>query len=618
MPTGLNKVLWLLGTITSLTVVASELEEPPILESDREHWAFQPLTRPSIPDATAAGSFRNPIDAFIAHERENRGLNAAPEADRTTLIRRLSFDLVGLPPEPEQVAAFLSDTRPDAYERLVDSFLASPAYGERWAQHWLDLARFAESDGFEHDIVRTDAWRYRDWVVRALNRDLPYDQFVTAQIAGDEVGNPKHNDQLATGFLVAGPDMPDINLNEERRHIVLNEMTGTVGAVFMGLGVACAQCHDHKFDPFSQADFYRLRSFFDNLTFPARNKQLGHQVSEKNDQAPVSHLAIRGDFRRPGPKVSPQFPRIVNLSGQAPEIAPQEKPSTYRRTTLAKWLTQPDHPLTSRVMVNRLWQHHFGRALVATPNDFGTQGIQPTHPQLLDWLATELVRLEWRLKPLHRLIVQSASYRQASHGQGTEWEHNLQADPENQFYSRMNRRRLTGETLRDAMLAVTGTLNREQEGPSVRPPLPIEVHNTLLRKNHWIESEAEEDHFRRSLYVFVRRNLRYPMFDVFDRPDANASCAKRSQTTTAPQSLNLLNSAFSLAMAQRMATVILDTSPQSAPAAVNALFRRALGRAARSDEMTLLAPYLADTLSHEALTDVCLAVFNLNEMLYID
>lgn len=616
----LTLALWLSARPTALAAATDPaLQEPAITQEDRQHWAFRPLDRPRLPDFPATAPINNAIDIFVVNRLQEKGLQFAPEADRATLIRRLSFDLIGLPPSPQAVGNFVNNPRPSAYDEAVERFLAMPQYGERWAQHWLDLARFAESDGFEHDVVRENAWQYRDWVIAALNRDLPYDQFLTAQLAGDESGNPAYNDALATGFLVAGPDMPDINLTDERRHNVLNEMTATVGAVFMGLGVGCAQCHDHKFDPFSQADFYRLRSFFDNMTFPKRNKQLGHVISETSSTSEVSYLAVRGDFRRQGPALRPGFPRIMNPSGKPPVIQPTHEHSSFRRASLANWLTQANHPLTSRVIVNRLWQHHFGQPLARTPNDFGTQGQAPSHPKLLDYLATELVAQEWSLKQMHRLIVKSRTYRQASRGEGPKWEQALEKDPDNQIFSRMNRRRLTGETLRDTMLSVAGLLNLQQGGPSVRPPLPSEVHATLLRKNHWVTSPDPADHDRRSLYIFVRRNLRFPMFDVFDRPDTNASCAQRSLTTTAPQSLNLLNSSFSLQISQELAKATLADGTDDPKTTINTLFQRTLGRSASPTEQQVLQAHLSHSTDQtEALTEICLALLNLNELLYVD
>ena len=635
---------------------AAVLDETPIDDFDRDHWAFKPLVRPSAPEASAAarGWARNPIDLFVLANLTEHDLSPMPAADRTTLIRRLSFDLVGLPPTPRQVDAFVADQSPDAYERLVDQLLDSPGYGERWAQHWLDLARFAETDGFEHDKVRSEAWRYRDWVINALNRDMPYDRFVMRQLAGDELAPDDETADIATGFCLAGPDMPDINSQEERKHDLLNEMTGTVGAVFLGLQMGCAQCHDHKYDPVSQGDFYRLRAVFE----PAVNVKSNQSVkwlNESTETVPVSYLMIRGDWRRKGPPVAPDFPRIANP--WEAELDPADTPAqtSGRRLALARWLTRGDHPLTTRVIANRIWQYHFGVGLCSTPSDFGVMGIAPTYDQLLDWLAVELVDSGWSLKQLHRLIVTSAVYRQASrpdapHWSDEEravarqaWEKAVEEDPTNDLLARFPRRRLEGEAIRDAMLVAAGSLSSRRGGPGVRPPLPEELVSTLL-KDQWNVSPDREDHGRRSVYIFARRNLRYPIFEAFDRPDANASCARRSQSTTAPQSLLMINSELSLFVAQRLAGVVIREAGASTDAQVGLAFRRAFSRSPDDQELqtaseflrrqqTLLAeekrtaenlatpmptPQHVDRYAAAALVDLCLALLNANEFIYID
>ncbi len=594
------------------------LEEPPTTEKDLKHWSFQPLVRPEAPQVRNEGQVRNVIDRFILAHLEKKGLQLAPEADRRTLIRRVSLDLTGLPPSPQEVESFVKDDSSDAYEKLVNRLLNSDTYGERWAQHWLDVARFAESDGFEHDKVRKEAWRYRDWVIRALNADLPYNTFIQRQIAGDELEPDNPEAALATGFLMSGPDMPDINLVEERRHTVLNEMTSAVGAAIMGLGVSCAQCHDHKYDPISQADFYRMRAFFSNLNLPPKNKSLQHTFTENGKEAPVSHLMVRGDFRREGPTLKPGFLRVVNRSKEEVEkISPIGDRSTGRRAELARWLTQPDHPLTTRVMGNRLWMLHFGTPIVSTPNDFGTQGGKPSHPDLLDWLATELPRRGWSLKSMHRLIVRSATYRQVGRGSGADWEKRTTVDPENRLFSRMPRRRLSGEAVRDVMLSISGQLNRKAGGPGFRPPLPPEVTITLL-KNQWPVTEDVTEHHRRSIYLFARRNLRFPMFAVFDRPDALASCARRSESTTALQSLTLFNSEFSLKCSQSLAGHIRDEAGDNKGDQVKEAYARILGRPPRPEEATAATRFLTEAAPESGLTDLCLALFNVNEFLYVD
>lgn len=622
-----------------------EVEEPPITAAERNHWAFRPLHRPAPPDVRNREQVRNPIDQFVLHRLEAVRLKLRPEAERRVLIRRLTFDLTGLPPTPEEIERFENDAAPDAWSRLIDRLLASPAYGERWAQHWLDLVRFAETDGFEHDKLRPEAWRYRDWVIQALNDDLPYDRFVQLQLAGDEFSPDDPGAAIATGFLLAGPDMPDLNLQEERRHQVLNEMTSTVGVAFLGLGMGCAQCHDHKYDPVSQADFYRLRAYFENTVQPRRDQPLGHLINETNQVAPAAHLMIRGDFRRPGPELQPAVPRITRLGDEVegtPGVTALAH-SSGRRKALAEWVTRPDHPLALRVIANRLWQFHFGKPLVSTPNDFGFQGGQPTHPELLYWLATELPRRDWSLKAMHRLIVSSATYRQQSSGSGGSWDRALQVDPDNQRLSRMHRNRLDGEAIRDAMLAAAGSLNRAMGGPGVRPPLSPEITITLL-KDQWQVTTNVADHDRRSIYLFARRNLRYPMFDAFDRPDANASCARRHESTTAPQSLMLLNSGFSLEMSRRLAGTLSKPEIGKPVELVDRAWVRVLGRQPSAGERRAAERFLdqqaeelkragrpaaslalplppaesGDPYRQAALVDLCLALFNLSEFVYVD
>ena len=597
------------------------IRESKITENDREHWSFRPLKRPSLPKVSQPG--RNPIDRFIRARLEKAGLHSLPDANRTTLIRRLSFSLTGLPPTPEQVQAFLNDASPDAYEKLVDRLLNGPAHGQRWAQHWLDLARFAETDGFEHDLVRKEAWRYRDWVIQALNRDLPYDKFVQLQIAGDEIQPDDNGTHVATGFLMSGPDMPDINLATERRHVLLNEMTSTVGSVFLGLTLECTQCHDHKFDPISQADFYRFRALFVNaLPKLQRFRQHPMTIREASSQAPKAHLMVRGDFRRPGPVVPPAFPRIASSEQVAVPKPSKNSKSSQRRQALAQWLTQPEHPLTARVIVNRVWMHHFGRGLSSTPSDFGTMGEEPTHPELLDWLATELIRMDWSLKKLHRLIVTSTTYRRASYPVTPEMK---KQDPNNKLWARRDRIRLDGEAIRDALLVAAGQLSSQRGGPGVMPPLPKELVETLL-KNQWKASPNPEHHRRRSIYVFARRNLRFPIFEAFDRPDGNASCSRRSTSTTAPQALMLLNSKFTREMANVLAASVSEASTLRRER-IRLCYRRILSRSPSSFEIKTAEAFLQaqtgkirETRHAEklALADFCLALLNLNEFVYVD
>lgn len=639
-----------------ITVVkaAEEVAESPVTAVNREHWSFRPLSRPEAPQVANAAWCRTEIDRFVLSELEKKGLSPLPEADRGTLIRRLSFDLIGLPPTPDEVATFIADNSVDAYERLVDRLLASPRYGERMAQGWLDLARFAETDGFEFDKTRPDAWKYRDWVIDALNQDLPYDRFVQLQLAGDEFAPGDPAAAVATAFCLSGPDMPDVNLQEERRHHLLNEMTGTVGSVLLGLQVGCAACHDHKYDPLSQADFYRLRAVFEPAVAVAKDKSVS-VLREGVTKAEAGRVWLRGDFRRPGPEVSPAFPRIANPWSEAIGAAEPDAKSSGRRAALARWITRPDHPLALRVAVNRNWQQHFGHGLSRTPNDFGVMGETPSHSELLDWLAAELVRCAWSQKELHRQIILSAVYRQASRPANPNWspeersaaeagwKASLAADPENRLLARFPRRRLEGETIRDAMLASAGSLSTHRGGPGVMPPLPAELVETLL-KDQWKPSGNPEDPLRRSIYIFARRNLRFPVFEAFDRPDANASCARRNLSTTAPQSLVMLNSEFSLLVARRLAGIALTEAGVDPPKSVATAFRCALGREPTTREIEASLAFLqrqhdlllsekrtaeklalpmplasgVDTAAAAALVDLCLALYNTSEFIYVD
>ncbi len=710
---------WLIpvGIAEEKVVDEAAKEEAPLKAKDLRHWAYQSIERKVIPVVKQIDWPRSSIDFFILKELEDQKLSPAPKAPRGTLIRRLYLDLTGLPPEPERVQRFMSDEDPLAYERLVDELLASSAYADRWAQTWLDLARFAETDGFEHDNRRPNAWKYRDWVIRAIEEDMPYDQFIRLQIAGDLFPNPENDYQntLATGFALAGPDMPDINLKTERRHMILNELTSTVGSVFLGLQLGCAQCHDHKYDPLSQADFYRLRSFFDGVEIfkdhavatpedhvvlqrelkkwnselqslerelkdlkdqlkkrgkfnsPSKEKQsrfdrlnklfslkkrkrpslpLGRVLKEKQGKVGASYLMVRGDFSRKGPEVKPNFPRALHSSMIS---VPQGKDS--RRAWLANWLTRKENPLVTRVIVNRIWKQHFGKGLVQTPSDFGKMGGTPSHPDLLDWLASELPKMGWSLKRLHRLIVTSSVYQQDSRHRDSgskkesTWKAKLAKDPENRWLSRYPRRRLEAEAIRDSLLSVSGQLNHRRGGPGVMPPLPEEIRKSI-RRDHWKVDADPSQHKRKSIFLFVRRNLRYPFLEVFDRPDSQESCAQRSQSTNAPQSLALLNSEISLEAAQALSGELLEAlrEGKSERDLIGDLIFRVLSRKVNRYERELFLEFLNKTeallknqakesqaltlplprpesLSPErsgAWVLLSLSVLNLNEFIYFD
>jgi Protein of unknown function (DUF1553)/Protein of unknown function (DUF1549) len=602
-----------------------QFDETALVESDRDHWAFQSL-RPSTPPITQNRTWsRSPIDPFILARLEAKNLTPAAAAEKLELLRRVKLNLLGLPPTIEEQNAFQGDESDEAYERIVDQYLASPRYGERWAQIWLDLARFAETDGFEHDRVRSDAWQYRDWVIRSLNEDLPYDQFVYQQLAGDL--NEEQTQPIATMFCLAGPDMPDINDQALRRHDRLNELISTIGSSLLGLQFQCAQCHDHKVDPISQADFYRLRAVFEpSVPELKRDKPFNVFTSETNSEP--SRFHFRGDLQKAGPVVQAAFPRIANSNVGSIQYCQSETP----RAEFARWLFHADNPLPARVIVNRIWQSHFGRGLFDTPSDVGLAVAGPTHPELLDWLAAELRRKQWSLKSLHRTILLSSTYRQGSLALPNDdsWVRRIEVDPRNELYSRFPRYRLEAEVIRDSMLAITGQLHFEAGGEGVMPPLPEELVGTLL-KGQWKSSTIEADHYRRSIYLFARRNLRYPIFESFDRPEANASCAKRDLSTTAIQALQMLNSQLSFECSRQLCKRILNEDTLSTDTEsskensygekkINQLYRVALSRHPSSDERKTVLDFLgnAEVKFEDSFLAVCLAIINTNEFIYID
>lgn len=593
--------------------------------ADSSHWAFQPIRDEQPPKTMPTAGPGHPIDRFIAARLSEVELGLAEPAGSDALLRRLFIDLIGLPPSADEIEAFRRDTEPGAVERWARNLMARPEFGERWAQHWLDVARFAESDGFEHDKLREEAWRYRDWVIKAFNEDMPYDVFVERQIAGDLVETDVASSHRGTAFLLSGPDMPDINLVEERRHTVLNEMASTVGSAFLGLGVGCAQCHDHKYDPISQEEFYSLRAFFSDLEIPKRFDQLPAVYEVDRDRTEPARMRIRGDFRRPGKPTPPGFPSALAPAGSSRQNGPSDK----TRLDLAHWLTNSENPLTARVMVNRIWGHLMGRPLVESTNDFGTQGAEPSHPALLDWLARAFMREEWSMKRLIALIVTSKSYQQTSVGSDSNWETRLERDPTNELYSRASRKRLSGEALRDVMLSISGELNRSRGGPGARPPLPDEVTVTLL-KNQWPVTKDASEHDRRSVYLFARRNLRFPMFEVFDRPDALESCGLRHESTTAPQALTQFNSEFSWERATAIARRhVIEPSLDRAESAIETLVLRILNRKPNASEKRLSLAFFRENLEEfprigtseqdrETLALYCLTLLNSNGFLYVD
>jgi hypothetical protein len=568
------------------------------------HWSFQPVKRPAVP-SIRSGSVRNPIDAFILARLEQAGLKPSPEADRVTLLRRLALDLTGLPPTPEEIDTFVADRRPDAYERQVERLLASPHYGERWSRHWLDLARYADSNGYSIDSPRS-IWPYRDWVINALNADLPFDRFTIEQLAGDLLPAATLEQRIATGFHRNTPINEEGGIDPEQFRVeAVVDRVNTTGSVWLGLTVGCCQCHNHKYDPLTQREYYQLFAFFNSQdeaklrlgvpdpNAPRRGKKVRPQelttmVLRERLAPRRTHVLLGGDFTRPGAGVSPGTPGVLPPLGKP---APRRWPN---RLDLARWLVRADHPLTARVLVNRVWGHYFGLGLVETENDFGTQGTLPSHPELLDWLAAELVRQGWSLKALHRRIVTSATYRQSSLAR-----EDLRAYPRNRLLARQARLRLEAEVVRDVALAASGLLNQRIGGPSVFPPQPEGVSQFTQVKRPWRANE-DSRRYRRGMYTHFWRSAPHPALVTFDAPDAGTACTRRSRSNTPLQALTLLNDAGFAECACGLAARILQGAPASEEDQVRRGFRLCLGREPSAPEAKCLTAFLAKQRNHYA------------------
>jgi mono/diheme cytochrome c family protein len=694
-----------------IATIARWIDEGAIAPADEapqseKHWAFVPPVRTPSPAVKQTDWPRNDIDRFILARLEQEQINPSPEADRVTLIRRVSFDLIGLPPAPSEVDAFLNDTRADAYERLVDRLLASPHYGERWGRHWLDVARYADSNGYSIDAPR-NIWKYRDWVIDALNRDLPYDQFVIEQLAGDLLPEATQEQKIATGFHRNTQINQEGGIDPEQFRIesVLDRVNTTATA-FLGLTVACAQCHDHKFDPISQREYYQLFAFLNNQDEPnlevgspeelakrdayrAKTKDIEAELKRyadsiapkqsdwekslteeqrgqlkdevqtallllpeqrneeqkknafaafrdqdegykklrrkldrfKKDEPRItttmvlkerakpreSYVFIKGDFTRKGDPVMPGVLRVLHPFSPQTSGATKLLPlpggegrgegeatsvSQPTRFDLARWIVDPQNPLTARVMVNRVWQQYFGRGLVETENDFGTQGIPPSHPELLDWLAMEFIAQKWSFKAMHRLIVTSATYRQSSRVR-TEL---TTLDPNNKLLARQSRLRLDAEIVRDVGLSASGLLNPKIGGPSVFPPQPDGVMTLGQSRREWKPDEGE-NRFRRGMYTFFWRATPHPALMVFDSADGFSACTRRPRSNTPLQALTLLNDQAFVEFAQALAARILKLESRPDSERVEQAFRFCLGRKPTQGERQRLLDLLNKELA---------------------
>lgn len=537
------------------------------LRGGRDWWSLQPIARPAVPRVPGA---EHPIDAFIREKLMDSGLSPAPPGDRRTLVRRLYADVWGLPPTFDEIEAFAADEDSRAWERLVERLLMSPHFGERWARHWLDLVRFAETSGYERDQTKPYAWKYRDWVVTALHTDMPFDQFIIQQLAGDEIPERTDDSVIATGFLRLGTWNDEPNDPDDYTYDRLEDLVHATSSAFLGLTVKCARCHDHKFDPIPQVDYYRMAAAFWPGPVAARQRDLLGGPSEQElgakeilgwtdlTTAPSPlHLLKGGDRHQPRQAVTPASLSFV--PEQFAEFHDARDRTTQRRLQLARWIAGRENPLTPRVIVNRIWQHHFGEGLVRSPDNFGFTGDPPTHPELLDWLASELIDHGWSLKHIHRLILTSETYRQsADHPQDDSYS---RRDALNRLWWRANRRRLDAESLHDALLSASGEIDLRIGGPSFKPTVSAEALEGLSRKaSAWEASPAQEQR-RRGLYTFMQRSLLPPLMTVFDLCDSTLPCGQRDSTVVPPQALTLLNNSFVHDRSLKLAADVIDGCP---------------------------------------------------------
>lgn len=707
----------LLITGAAALLLAETGQKKEFTPMQKNWWAFQPVKKQAPPQSDGA----TVIDKFLLAKMAGKGITPNKAADRVTLLRRASLVLTGLPPTPEETQSFLADNSANAFEKVIDRLLASPQYGERWARHWLDLARYADSEGFKADETRPNVWRYRDYVIKSFNDDKPYDRFVKEQIAGDELYPGNVDAKIAVGFNRHFPDESNAANIRQRRQELMFDITDTTGAVFLGMTFGCAKCHDHKFDPILQKDYYRLQAFYANTRiedeavlmsheeqvnwkaqqavweakteairkevqallakprqdffedrlsrFPEEIKEtitmdpakrtpeqwhmfmkartqvefsdkevaaklrgeakarymelqkelakfddikpaerpMAQTLAEMHTAAPKTHILTNGNFDAPTQEVNPGFLTILD-----PNDADVSK---GRRSALANWIASPTNPLSTRVIVNRVWHYHFGRGLTATPSDFGLMGDRPANLPLLDYLTANFIENGWSMKKLHKEIMLSSAWQMSS----AHNEANAKVDPENKLQWKFARRRLEGEAVRDSMLQVAGRLNTKMYGAPVFPPLPAGV----VTRGGWKTNEETSNADRRSVYVFVRRNTRYPMFDAFDMPDTHESCARRNVTVNPAQSLELMNSRlvneWSRSLAQRVRNDAGQTTDGMLDRAFRLAFQRTPREAERSDAKAFLAKQTQLTGSEEnAWQDLCQTLLNSNEFLYIN